>query len=520
MKWPGLPIDIQPDTWQVATADYHRWIDEVEKPWRDALLSARNVCATKNDKKQSGDEWPLISVVMPTYETPLEFLREAIESVINQQYTHWQLCIADDASTDSQVKALIQFYLKQDSRITAVFRQSNGGIAAATNDALDLVRGKYIALLDHDDVLPRHSLQRVAEELRSADNIQILYTDSDNLDAAGVRCNPFFKPDWNYDLFLGQNYLNHMTVYRAELIHKLGGIRAGLDGSQDYDLALRAIECVKFEEIRHIPHILYHWRVVASSVSRSNLGKAVRAARNAIREHLQRTGQKGVVGAAPNAVIYNRVQWQIVEPPPEVLVVLYGEAEEQVLISNRIIREKTSYKNFTVKSVVSSKSGLKNKVLGGILNAAVEHSEADILCFIYAGCKPNSPDWLDSLVGNAMRPLVGSVTAKTSVLPSLLKARGLGGCDESTKIVFSGVREDSKGYFSHFLLDQRILAAHGSCVVTRRKLFCAFSGFDPSLPGMAQISLDYSSRLSEEKYASIWSAATILKCSEDADNIL
>ncbi len=202
---------------------------------------------------------PLISIVVPVYNTEEKYLREMIESVSQQLYPNWELCIADDASTKPHVREVLEQYGLEDPRIKVVYRQDNGHISAASNSALEIATGEFVALLDHDDVLAPHALYMVAHAINEHPDADVLFSDEDKLDDAGCRCDPYFKPDWNAELFYCQNFVNHLGVYRTSLLRAIGGFRAGFEGSQDYDLTLRATAATS-GPIVHIPHVLYHWR--------------------------------------------------------------------------------------------------------------------------------------------------------------------------------------------------------------------------------------------------------------------
>ena len=193
----------------------------------------------------------------------MNFLTQAIESVTGQSYPNWQLCIADDASTDK----MLTNYLKEfenNEKISIFYRNTNGHISAATNSALELADGEFVTFLDHDDKLHPHALAAVVSQLNEDPDVDILYSDEDKIDEHGNRSEPFFKPSWSPDLLLSQNYTCHLSIYRKRLIDKLNGIREGTEGAQDYDLILRASE--QTEKIKHIPHVLYHWRAVELSL--------------------------------------------------------------------------------------------------------------------------------------------------------------------------------------------------------------------------------------------------------------
>ncbi|HJX92560.1 MAG TPA: glycosyltransferase, partial [Pyrinomonadaceae bacterium] len=212
---------------------------------------------------------PLISVVMPVYNVDEVWLRLAIESVRNQLYPHWELCIADDKSRKRHVRRVLDEYGRKDPRIKVIFRKTRGHISVASNSALELATGEFIALLDHDDELPEHALYMIAEELNAHPKADLIYSDEDKLNYNGQRVVPHVKPDWSPDLFYSYNVISHLGVYRTSLVKQLGGFRQGYEGSQDYDLALRVVEQIPDNHIRHIPYILYHWREVPDSVARA-----------------------------------------------------------------------------------------------------------------------------------------------------------------------------------------------------------------------------------------------------------
>src|SRR5204863_4350393 len=192
---------------------------------------------------------PVISVLLPVYNSNLKWLRRAILSVEKQVYPRWELCIVDDASTERRLWPFLQKYARRDSRIKLMRRMENGHISAASNDALGLANGDFVALLDHDDELAPTALYFVAWALNKNRDLQLLYSDEDKLEEHSRRAEPYFKSDWNRELFLAQNFVSHLSVYRTDLIHRIGGFRIGFEGSQDYDLALRCIEQIRPKEI-------------------------------------------------------------------------------------------------------------------------------------------------------------------------------------------------------------------------------------------------------------------------------
>jgi len=295
-------------------------------------------------------EQPLISVVMPVFNTPKALLIDAIESVRQQIYPNWEMCIADDRSTKPHVRRVLQRYAASDPRIKVVYRQENGHISQATNSAFALAEGSWIALLDHDDILRPHALAEVALEIARHPEAQLIYSDEDKLDKRGRRYDPYFKPDFSRELFRSQNYLNHLTVHRAENIRVVGGWRPGYEGSQDYDLNLRIFERIDRSTIRHIPKILYHWRAAKGSTAASGSEKnyAFKAGMRALEDHVSRMKLPAVVEEAPNAPFY-RLHFSLPKRVPLVsLIVPTRDNVELLRGSVGTIIEKTDYPNYEI----------------------------------------------------------------------------------------------------------------------------------------------------------------------------
>ena len=235
---------------------------------------------------------PRFAIVTPTYDSPEGPLRACLDSVLAQDYPHWELCIADDASPAPHVRRVLAEYAARDARIRVVLRERNGHISAASNSALALATGDFVVLLDHDDLLPVHALGEVATEILAHPGAAIVYSDEDKIDESGQRFEPYFKPDWNPVLLTAQNYVSHLGVYRTTLVREVGGFREGVEGAQDWDLLLRCAERVGAADIRHIARILYHWRAVQGSTARSmdSKGYAARAQERVVAEAFARRG--------------------------------------------------------------------------------------------------------------------------------------------------------------------------------------------------------------------------------------
>jgi O-antigen biosynthesis protein len=242
--------------------NYRRWID-INQITEKTRAEIRNQIAAFAHK-------PLISIILPVYSVEEKWLRLCIESVLRQLYENWELCIADDKSPGAHVRRILEEYAARDNRVKVVFRETNGHISAASNSALELAAGEFCLLLDHDDELTEDALFYVAKELNEFPETAFVYSDEDMIDERGQRFYPKFKPDFSRDFFYSLNLITHLSAYRTEILRKIGGFRVGLEGSQDYDLALRFIEETGENRVRHIPKILYHWRAITGSVALSS----------------------------------------------------------------------------------------------------------------------------------------------------------------------------------------------------------------------------------------------------------
>ncbi len=270
--------------------DYTEWVrryDTLDDAKRDDILAKIEIMARH----------PKISIVMPVYDPPLDFLDQAIWSVRRQLYPEWELCIADDASKNQAVRDLLARHAAEDSRIKVAYRSENGHISQASNSAAELATGEFVALLDNDDLLPPQALFYIADAILQHPDAGLIYSDEDKIDSAGHRRSPYFKPRWNPDLFLSHNMICHLGVYRRTLAAELGWFRAGYEGAQDYDLALRCVERLAAKDIVHIPRVLYHWRSHAGSTAYAGSEKdyASTAGQRALNDHFARIRRIGQV---------------------------------------------------------------------------------------------------------------------------------------------------------------------------------------------------------------------------------
>ena len=322
---------------------YAEWIAQNEAP--------AHLYSHFKEKSLGWQHQPLVSVVMPTYNSPLHFLAQAIESVQAQVYPHWELCIADDASTNPEVQAFLREAAQKDARISVVLRNQNGHISESSNSALEIAQGEWVALLDHDDLLHPMALYELVNTLQSHPEAQIVFSDEDKIDEKGERFGPYFKTDYNPELMWAQNMISHLGCYKKSTLDAIGGFRKGFEGSQDYDLALRVIQRSKPYQIVHIPRVLYHWRAIIGSTALAPNEKpyAETASRKALFEHLAALQIPASVEPAPDLSYMNRVRPLLQKPDPLIsLLIPTKDGIDLLKQCIQSVKQKSSYKFYEI----------------------------------------------------------------------------------------------------------------------------------------------------------------------------
>ncbi len=470
---------------------YQAWIVAHEPTAKDLALYAEQVLT-----------WtyrPLISIVMPVFNVEAQWLRRAVESVRSQVYPQWELCMVDDHSTsESTVQYLKSLENFGDPRIRVRHRDSNGGISAATNDALAAADGEFIALMDHDDELAPHALFRVVDLLQNNPTLDLIYSDEDKIDVENRRSAPFFKPDWSPTLLLGMNYISHLGVYRASVARAIGGFRSEFDGAQDYDFLWRFVESTN--NIEHVPDVLYHWRAVRQSTASSMDAKpyVIDRGREAVQQHLNRchVAAEVVPGQIPARF---RVHWRTSDLPR--LTVIIPTKDHQPLLEKCIKGlETTDYPNLDVIIVDNGSTSPQaleylestpHQVIRApgpfnfshLINVGVNRSQGDLVLLLNNDIEVMDPLWLKELSRELLAPGVGIVGPKLVYPDGRVQhggiILGLGGIAGHA---FHMNSSDAYGYFGLQQVTHEVSAVTGACLLTTRHLFDTVGGFREELP--------------------------------------
>ncbi len=478
---------------------------------------------------------PLISVIMPVFNPSLTHLGEAIESVRTQLYSNWELCIANDASTNPEVASLLAEAAGKDARIRVIERTVNGHICAASNSALTLASGEFVALLDHDDILREHALFEVVSALNDNRELDIIYSDEDHVDGSGQRSNPYFKTDFNQDLLLGHNFISHLGVYRRAIVSEIGGFRIGYEGSQDYDLALRAVDSTDPERIKHIQAVLYHWRQSSdrATFSESFMEMCIGSARKAISDHLRRNGIDARVVEHPNLPLWQRVILPLPSPMPLVSVIVPTRDKVAYLkpcldgVLNRtdypnlevIVVNHESTESETLSFFDSMSKDERVRIVSyhgsfnysAINNFAVSRAHGEVLAFLNNDVDVITEDWLREMVSLACSHNVGAVGAKLLYPDNRIQhagvALGIGGVANH----FHHLLERSDpGYFGRAVMTSTVAAVTAACLVLKKSAFLEVGGFEEDHLPVAFNDVDLCLKLRGIGYRNVWTPHAML----------
>ena len=445
---------------------------------------------------------PLISVIMPVYNPPLSFLEQALESVCTQFYKNWEICIADDCSTDPEIRKLLNVYTAKYSNIRVIYRGENGHISKATNSALELAKGDFCLLMDQDDLLREDALFEIAKTMIRYPDAELIYSDEDKIDAYNIHSEPHFKPDWSPESLLSRNYLGHICAFKTEALIAIGGYRAGFEGSQDYDLALRFTEIYK--HIYHIPEVLYHWRSHSESAASGETAKpyAYRAAQKSITEALNRRGWEPQIDFL-NGFRGYKASIAVKDPSQMVSIIIPTKNKQEYLkAAIGSIVSKSTFRNFEIilidnnsdeKEFFSLVEEYKNQSrfafkylsitspfnFSHLINEGRKLATGKYILLLNNDTEVITPEWLEGMIGYAQNPEIGVVGCKllyeNDTIQHIGVVIGLGGVAAH---VLTGCDREGPGYFNYVNLLNNYSAVTAACCMIRAEVFDLVHGFD------------------------------------------
>jgi len=497
---------------------YEEWIRVYDTP-SSATLDGQRARAAQLENP------PRISIVVPVYDTPERWLRRMIDSVREQTYPHWELCLADDASPASHVRRILT-EAAADPRIKVAWRATNGHISAASNSALSLATGDYVGLLDHDDELAPTALFEVALVLARRPAVDLVYSDEDKIDEDGRRFEPYFKPDWNPDLFLGQNYLSHFSVYRSALVREVGGFREGCEGSQDWDLALRVTARSAADRIVHLPKVLYHWRAIAGSTALELSEKSypVEAARRALTDHFATTGIAARLEPVPGG--HWRTVYPVPQPAPLVSIIIpTRNGLDHLRRCVDSITAKTDYPTYEILIVdngsddpatlawLRTVEGDRVRVLpypgafnySAINNTAVRAARGEVVALLNNDLEVITPGWLTEMVSHACREGIGCVGAMLYFPNDHIQHAGVVlGVGGVAGHAFRDFPRGTEGVFNRARLVQEYSAVTAACLVVRKSIYTLVGGLDEADLAIAFNDIDFCLKVRRAGFRNLW----------------
>lgn len=470
-------------------------------PWYEAYVP--DEAALEKQRHHHFEYSPLISVAVPAYRTPEKFLVQMIDSLLAQTYGNWELCIANGSPEDGAMKKVLEEYTKKDSRIRVSELTENKGIAGNTNAALEMARGEFVGLLDHDDLLAPNALYEIVRALDEDRTLDAVYTDEDKVTTElDEHFQPHLKPDFNLDLLRSNNYICHFFVVRRSIVQKVGGFRQEFDGAQDHDFIFRCIETA--EKVGHIPEILYHWRTHKASTADNPASKmyAFDAGKRAIEAHLKRTGTEGTVSHTPDLGFF-RVKYPVQGQPLVSIIIPNKDEKETLKACIDSIREKTEYPNYEIIIVENNSTTdeifqyykelsqdprirllrwKKEFNYSAINNYGVRHANGEYLLFLNNDVTVITPGWIKELLGVCQRPEVGAAGVKLIYPDDTIQHAGcvigLGGIAGH---MFVDMPANRTGYLHKASILQDMSAVTAACMMMKRTAFEEAGGFTEKL---------------------------------------
>lgn len=470
-------------------------------PWYQAYVPDQETLEAQ--KKHKFDYRPLISIAVPAYQTPVEFLKQMIESLISQTYPEWELCIANASPDNEEMQRALADYSAKDSRVRFCNLKENLGIAENTNRAFSMAKGEFMGLLDHDDLLAPNALYEIVQALQDHPQADALYTDEDKVTTElDEHFQPHLKPDFNLDLLRSNNYICHFFVVRRSIVEKAGGFRKEFDGAQDYDFIFRCTENAR--EVLHVPEILYHWRTHKASTADNPASKmyAFEAGKRAIEANLERTETKGVVSHTQDLGFY-RVKYPVQGKPLVSVIIPNKDEKETLQTCMEMLNSNTSYQNFEI--IIIENNSTTDEIFryykelskdprihllrwgkefnySAINNFGVAHAKGEYLLFLNNDIKSINPDWMEELLGVCQRPEVGGVGAKLIYPDNTIQHAGcVVGMGGIAGHMFVDMPADRTGYLHKASLLQDMSAVTAACLMMKKEVFEEAGGFTEEL---------------------------------------
>lgn len=466
---------------------------------------------------------PNLSIVMPVFNVKLSFLKWAIKSIEKQIYPHWELCIADDGSTD---KKLVD-YLKQINhrQIKLIHLKKNGGIAHATNMAISLATGEYIAFMDHDDTLTRDALFEIVKTINET-NADFIYSDEDRIRSKRRYSSPHFKPDYSPDLLYSFNYITHLVCVKKSLLNKVGAFDSDCDGAQDYDMILRLTEQASL--IHHITKVLYHWRLTETSYSNNPASQAHAEAsgKKALQKALERNAINASVLNTPRTYCY-RVNYHILGNPLVSIIIPFCDKPELLTQCIKSVIEKSTYPNYEIllvsnnsiqtethdliKQLTTSHSFVRCITYNipfnysQINNYAVTHAEGEYLLLLNNDTEVINHDWIEAMLEHAQRQEIGCVGAKLFYKNDTIQHGGvILGVSGIAGHAHHFIDRHADGYYGRLVATQNFSAVTAACLMIKKETYIKVDGLDEQNLPVAFNDVDFCLRVAEKGYRNLW----------------
>lgn len=492
-------------------------------PWYEAYVPGE--AELEKQRRRKWQYEPKISVVVPAYRTPEKFLRQMIDSLRNQTYGNWELCIANGSPEDSSMESVLQEYSSQDDRIRYKNLDENLGIAENTNEAFAMATGEFVGLLDHDDLLSPNALYEIVRVLESDRETDVVYTDEDKVTTdLSEHFQPHLKPDFNLDLLRSNNYICHFFTVRREIVEKTGGFRREFDGAQDYDFIFRCTEAAR--RIRHVPEILYHWRTHKASTADNPASKmyAFDAGKRAIEAHLERCGEQGTVSHTKDLGFY-KVAYPVLKESLVSIIIPNKDEKESLQKCLESIWEKSTYKNYEILIVENNSTSQEIfayyeelekrenvRILkwehefnyAAINNFGSAHASGEYFLFLNNDVEIITTDWIEKMLGNCQRDQVGAVGVKLYYPDNTIQHAGcIIGIGGIAGHMFVGMPGSHTGYLHKASIQQNLSAVTAACMMMKRTAFEKAGGFTEEL-SVAFNDVDLCLKVRREKYLIVY----------------